>query len=98
MCVYRLVYVKTSSSVSIGGTANGIVILAPNASFPSLFPASSFAACDLHLWLVQSCASAAGSLSKLNLKCLFLGLSAGASLSLLSSHGICFILFSSNNI
>lgn len=77
--------------MSIGDIAKGIVILAPNALFPSLFPVS-FAPCDLHLWLVQSCACAAGSLSKLNLKCLFLGISAGASLSYLATAFVLFFL------
>lgn len=53
-----LIYFKTSNSISIGDTAKGTVILAPNALFPSLFPAFSFAPCDLHLWLAQSCAYA----------------------------------------
>lgn len=40
--------------MSIGDIAKGIVILAPNALFPTLFSAS-FAPRDLPLWLVQSC-------------------------------------------
>lgn len=52
--MYYLIYFKISNSMSIGDIAKGIVILAPNALFPTLFSAS-FAPRDLPLWLVQSC-------------------------------------------